>query len=64
MPELPEVETTKRGIAPHVIGHSITAVDIRQHKLRWPITKNVEQHLIGAKLLRIDRRAKIPVIAI
>ena len=57
MPELPEVETTKRGIAPRDWPQH-HAVDIRQPKLRWPITENVEQHLIGAKLQRIDRRAK------
>jgi formamidopyrimidine-DNA glycosylase len=37
MPELPEVETTRRGLAPHLIGHRVVALDIRQPRLRWPI---------------------------
>lgn len=58
MPELPEVETTKRGITPHVVGAKVTGLIIRQNKLRWPITDNLEKHLFGVKLLRIERRAK------
>ena len=38
MPELPEVETTLRGIEPKLVGRSLARVDIRQPKLRWLIT--------------------------
>ena len=37
MPELPEVETTLRGIAPHILNQTVSAVTVRQPKLRWQI---------------------------
>ena len=43
MPELPEVETTLRGITPHIDGKKIEKVIIRQFKLRWPIHPNLAQ---------------------
>ncbi|ARU54445.1 MAG: bifunctional DNA-formamidopyrimidine glycosylase/DNA-(apurinic or apyrimidinic site) lyase [Pseudomonadales bacterium] len=58
MPELPEVETTKRGIAPHILSKSVTDVCIRQPKLRWPIPDDLAERLNQARLLNIHRRAK------
>ena len=58
MPELPEVETTRRGIAPHIEGRTIGNVIVREHRLRWPITENIEQILSGQCVLRVTRRAK------
>lgn len=58
MPELPEVETTRRGIAAHIIGSSITEVCVRQPALRWPIPEDLPQHVQGQVLHKIDRRAK------
>ena len=58
MPELPEVETTRRGITPHVIGRRIERVIIRQRKLRWPITRRLEQSLPGQTFCRVGRRGK------
>lgn len=58
MPELPEVETSCRGIAPHVVGSEITAVDIRSRKLRWPIARSVDKNLVGATFESVSRRAK------
>ncbi len=58
MPELPEVETTKRGIGPHIIGQYITDVCIHQPNLRWPVSENLATNLCGAKLTHIQRRAK------
>lgn len=58
MPELPEVETICRGIAPHILGHKIKSVVIRQPKLRWPIPKGLERELKGLKTLNLERRAK------
>lgn len=58
MPELPEVETTRRGITPHITGQHLVKLIIRQPQLRWLITENLGQHIIGARLEVIDRRAK------
>lgn len=58
MPELPEVETTLRGIAEHVTGHKVTGVVIRHPRLRWPIPPDLEKQISGEKLLAVTRRAK------
>lgn len=58
MPELPEVETTCHGIAPHIKGKVITDVIVRQKKLRWPIADDIKQRLIGLPITRVSRRAK------
>ena len=57
MPELPEVETTRRGVAPHVVGRSITAVEVRERRLRWPVPRSVDK-LAGARVVDLSRRAK------
>ena len=57
MPELPEVETTLRGIAPHVEGRRIEQVVVRQPQLRWLVPSAVEQ-AVGQSVNRIWRRAK------
>lgn len=58
MPELPEVETTRRGIAPHLIGRRITAVTLRRRDLRWPIPPEVSELLPGQRIEDVERRAK------
>lgn len=58
MPELPEVETTLRGIEPHISGQIISNVIIRNKNLRWPIPAAIKKHLPGQKLLRLQRRGK------
>ena len=58
MPELPEVETTLRGLAPHLLGQRITGVAIRHPHLRWPIPKNLQKLLRGLTILSLSRRAK------
>ncbi len=58
MPELPEVETTRRGIEPHITNRLVTNVAIRQSKLRWPIPEQLPDILRGQKLTKITRRAK------
>lgn len=58
MPELPEVETTRRGIEPHVKGGCVADVIVRQPKLRWPIPVDLKQHLVGKKIRAVERRAK------
>ena len=49
MPELPEVETTLRGIKPHIIGYEITEVLVRNKNLRWPVPRKVSS-LGGSKI--------------
>lgn len=58
MPELPEVETTRRGIAPHIQGKKFQHVVVRQPQLRWPVPDDLEPALIGLSLRDVDRRGK------
>lgn len=58
MPELPEVETSRRGIAPFLVGERIDEVVIRDRRLRWPVSGDVDRHLKGATVTAVDRRAK------
>ena len=58
MPELPEVETSRRGIAPYLVGETITKVIVRCQRLRWPIPQEVEMLSVGQTILRVERRAK------
>ncbi|MFO8025118.1 bifunctional DNA-formamidopyrimidine glycosylase/DNA-(apurinic or apyrimidinic site) lyase [Thiohalophilus sp.] len=58
MPELPEVETTRRGIAPHLQGRQVREVIVRQRQLRWPIPRNLNALLQGQTIQHIDRRGK------
>ena len=62
MPELPEVETSRRGIAPHIVDATITNVVIRNRSLRWPITRTVDKNLTGATITSVERRAKYLLI--
>ncbi len=58
MPELPEVETTRRGIAPHISGQIVRRITLRNTHLRWPVDPRLGTILEGQKLLEIDRRGK------
>lgn len=58
MPELPEVETTRRGLAPHVEGKRIRGVVLRRPDLRWPIPAEIESVLPGQRIHAVRRRAK------
>ncbi|MBL4583273.1 MAG: bifunctional DNA-formamidopyrimidine glycosylase/DNA-(apurinic or apyrimidinic site) lyase [Pseudomonadales bacterium] len=58
MPELPEVETTRRGIEPHIVGCAVDRVTIRQPKLRWPITEGLAEIAKGQRLKQVHRRGK------
>ena len=62
MPELPEVETSRRGIAPFVVGERIDEVVIRERRLRWPVSSEVDEHLPGQTVDSIERRAKYILI--
>jgi formamidopyrimidine-DNA glycosylase len=58
MPELPEVETTRRGLLPHVVGRRIEGVVVRDRRLRWPVPKGIERRVAGATVRDIRRRGK------
>lgn len=58
MPELPEVETTRRGIAPYVVGETVQDIVIRERRLRWPITTRLRRALKDQLLKKLERRAK------
>jgi formamidopyrimidine-DNA glycosylase len=58
MPELPEVETTRRGIAPWLEGRTIRALVVRERRLRWPIPRQLETHLAGSVVRQVGRRGK------
>ncbi len=58
MPELPEVETTCRGIAPHIEGEAIVETIVRHHQLRWPIPNDLANTLQNRKIKHVYRRAK------
>lgn len=62
MPELPEVETTKRGIEPFLLGKKIQNIQIFQPRLRYPISDHFTEHLINQRVTSIDRRAKYLLI--
>jgi formamidopyrimidine-DNA glycosylase len=58
MPELPEVETTRRGLEPWLLGRTVARVVLRTPKLRWPITPGLQQLLAGQTVQAVERRAK------
>jgi formamidopyrimidine-DNA glycosylase len=63
MPELPEVETTRRGIAAHLLGHQIDTVIVREKRLRWPIPDILINILPGQQVHQIQRRGKYLLLA-
>jgi formamidopyrimidine-DNA glycosylase len=58
MPELPEVETTRRGIAPHMEGKRVRRVVVRSGKLRRPVSPELPEKLAGRTILLVERRGK------
>lgn len=59
MPELPEVETVRRSLLPHVVGRTIESIDVHQRQLRSPVDARRMRHLIvGRRVLDVRRRAK------
>jgi formamidopyrimidine-DNA glycosylase len=58
MPELPEVETTRRGVEPHCLGHRVARVIVRDSRLRWPVPDNLEAVLCGQDIVAVERRGK------
>lgn len=62
MPELPEVETTRRGLAMALLGRRLARVEVRQPRLRFPVPIGFVQHLTGRRVDAIDRRAKYMLV--
>lgn len=64
MPELPEVETVRRGLAPHLLGRRIAAVLVREPRLRWPVPRGLAPAVRGRRVEAIDRRGKYLIVAL
>jgi formamidopyrimidine-DNA glycosylase len=62
MPELPEVETSRRGIEPWLIDATISDVVVRDRRLRWPVARGIESKLRGRRIDSVGRRAKYLLI--
>ncbi|MGX2040289.1 bifunctional DNA-formamidopyrimidine glycosylase/DNA-(apurinic or apyrimidinic site) lyase [Methylocaldum sp. MU1018] len=62
MPELPEVETTRRGILPHLIGQTVEATIVREPRLRWPVPADLPERLDRQAIRSIERRGKYILI--
>ena len=62
MPELPEVEVTRLGVEPHLLGQRITGLVLRRSGLRWPFPENLAQLLVGQQVIGTARRAKYLLI--
>ena len=62
MPELPEVETSRRGIAPHMERQHISGVIVRDRRLRWPVPDDIDRRLPGQRVSAVRRRAKYLLI--
>jgi formamidopyrimidine-DNA glycosylase len=58
MPELPEVETTRRGIEPHVTGRTIERLAVHERRLRWPVARALPEWARGQQIIAVRRRAK------
>jgi formamidopyrimidine-DNA glycosylase len=58
MPELPEVETARRGIEPYLLGRRVAAVKVRDRRLRWPVPSSLTRELPGQKIDAVTRRGK------
>src|SRR5262245_11608889 len=58
MPELPEVEITRRGLEPHLARRTITSVVVRNRRLRWPVPRGLAARLEGCEIRAVGRRAK------
>src|SRR5882757_8101486 len=58
MPELPEVETTRRGIEPHTVGRGVVELRLYERRLRWRVQDDLPDLVAGQRVLHAKRRAK------
>ncbi|NGY06536.1 bifunctional DNA-formamidopyrimidine glycosylase/DNA-(apurinic or apyrimidinic site) lyase [Solimonas terrae] len=64
MPELPEVETVRRGLEPHLRGRRITKVTVRDPRLRWPVPTGLARDAAGRRIDAIARRGKYLIVTL
>ena len=64
MPELPEVETVRRGLAPHLLGQRIDTIVVREPRLRWPIPESLSRRASGHSVVSLMRRGKYLIAAL
>jgi formamidopyrimidine-DNA glycosylase len=64
MPELPEVETTRRGIEPHLLNGHVTRLVVHERRLRWPVPTGLERTLAGQTVHSVARRGKYLLIGV
>jgi formamidopyrimidine-DNA glycosylase len=64
LPELPEVETTRRGLGPYVRKRRIAALRVYEWRLRWPVPRNLPKQVAGQRILRVGRRGKYLLLAL
>jgi formamidopyrimidine-DNA glycosylase len=62
VPELPEVETTRRGLAPHIQGQRVEAAIVRNRALRWPVPRDLAKQVRGRIVRAVERRGKYLLI--
>jgi len=62
MPELPEVETSRRGIEPYLTGQRVSGITVRERRLRWPVPEAIDRELPGQTIRAVRRRAKYLLI--
>ena len=58
MPELPEIETVRRGLAPSLIGRRLLGACVREPRLRWPAPPDLSERVAGRRVLGVERRGK------
>ena len=64
MPELPEVETTRRGLLAHVVGRTIARIEVREPRLRWPVARELPRALAAMRIDTLERRAAFRVLQV
>ncbi|MFA5083305.1 MAG: bifunctional DNA-formamidopyrimidine glycosylase/DNA-(apurinic or apyrimidinic site) lyase [Hydrogenophilaceae bacterium] len=64
MPELPEVETVRRGLAPHLIGRLLLGARVREPRLRWPVPDDLDERVAGRRVEALARRGKYLIMTL
>lgn len=64
MPELPEVETVRRGLEPHLVGHLLLGARVREPRLRWPVPDDLNARVAGRRVERLIRRGKYLIMTL
>lgn len=64
MPELPEVETVRRGLAPHLLGQHLHGARVRDARLRWPVPDDLDARVAGRRVEGLTRRGKYLIVSL